>query len=70
MGESRMNVRLGQLRRGLRGQRPLWHWSTKKHAAEIIDTLNMEINAAVADPAIKARIVDLGGTIAPGKPNE
>src|SRR5262249_51634013 len=38
--------------------------------AGIIDTLNMEINAALADPAMKVRIADLGGTIAPGKPSE
>jgi len=31
--------------------------------AEIIDLLNREINAGVADPRIKARIVELGGTV-------
>ena len=30
--------------------------------AEIIDKLNKEINAALADPTIKARFADLGGT--------
>ena len=30
--------------------------------AEIIDKLNREINAGLADPKIKARIADLGGT--------
>jgi tripartite-type tricarboxylate transporter receptor subunit TctC len=34
--------------------------------AEIIETLNREINAAVADPTIKARLLDLGGTLLPG----
>jgi tripartite-type tricarboxylate transporter receptor subunit TctC len=29
--------------------------------ADIVDKLNAEINAALADPAIKARIVDMGG---------
>jgi len=29
---------------------------------EIVDRLNKEINAALADPKIKARIADLGGT--------
>ena len=28
---------------------------------EIIDTLNKAINAAVADPTVKARLADLGG---------
>ncbi len=31
----------------------------------IIDTLNKAINAAVADPAIKARLLDLGGLVMP-----
>jgi tripartite-type tricarboxylate transporter receptor subunit TctC len=30
---------------------------------EIIDTLNKEINAALVDPRIKARLVDLGSTV-------
>jgi tripartite-type tricarboxylate transporter receptor subunit TctC len=28
---------------------------------EIIDRLNKEVNAALADPAFRARIIDLGG---------
>ena len=36
--------------------------------AEIIDTLNKEINAALADPNMKARLADLGGTPLPGSP--
>jgi tripartite-type tricarboxylate transporter receptor subunit TctC len=31
--------------------------------AEIVDKLNTEINAALADPKIKARIADLDGTV-------
>jgi tripartite-type tricarboxylate transporter receptor subunit TctC len=38
--------------------------------AEIIDTLNKEINAALADPKMKARLADLGGTVLPGSPAE
>jgi tripartite-type tricarboxylate transporter receptor subunit TctC len=34
--------------------------------AEIVDKLNREINAALADPRIKARFADLGGTVLPG----
>src|SRR5262245_33344030 len=30
--------------------------------ADIVEKLNREINAALADPAIKARIADLGGS--------
>ena len=33
----------------------------KNTPAEIIHTLNKEINAALADPRIKARLADLGG---------
>jgi tripartite-type tricarboxylate transporter receptor subunit TctC len=36
--------------------------------AEIIDELNKEIGAALADPKIKARIADLGGTVVAGSP--
>jgi tripartite-type tricarboxylate transporter receptor subunit TctC len=34
--------------------------------ASIIDTLNKEINAGLADPNLKARFADLGATVAPG----
>jgi tripartite-type tricarboxylate transporter receptor subunit TctC len=36
--------------------------------AEIIDRLNKEINAGLADPKIKARLADLGGTALAGSP--
>jgi tripartite-type tricarboxylate transporter receptor subunit TctC len=36
--------------------------------AEIIDKLNMEINAALADAKLRARLSDLGGTPLPGSP--
>src|SRR5262245_49523021 len=36
--------------------------------AEIIDTLNREINAGLADPNMKARLADLGGTPLVGSP--
>jgi tripartite-type tricarboxylate transporter receptor subunit TctC len=35
---------------------------------EIIDKLNKEINAGLADPKLKARFADLGGTVLPGSP--
>jgi tripartite-type tricarboxylate transporter receptor subunit TctC len=38
--------------------------------AEIIERLNREINAALADPKIKARFADLGGTPLPLTPAE
>jgi tripartite-type tricarboxylate transporter receptor subunit TctC len=36
--------------------------------AEIVDKLNKEINAGLADPKIKTRLVDLGGTTLTGSP--
>jgi tripartite-type tricarboxylate transporter receptor subunit TctC len=35
---------------------------------EIIDRLNKEINAGLADPKLKARFADLGGTSLAGSP--
>ena len=35
---------------------------------EIIDKLNAEINAALADPNLQARLADLGGTVVKGSP--
>jgi tripartite-type tricarboxylate transporter receptor subunit TctC len=40
----------------------------KNTPADIVDRLNNEINATLADPKIKARLVDLGGTTLPGSP--
>jgi tripartite-type tricarboxylate transporter receptor subunit TctC len=34
--------------------------------AEIVDKLNTEINAALADAKIKSRLADLGGTVLGG----
>jgi tripartite-type tricarboxylate transporter receptor subunit TctC len=36
--------------------------------AEIVDKLNREINAALDDPKLKTRLVDLGGTLLGGSP--
>jgi tripartite-type tricarboxylate transporter receptor subunit TctC len=35
----------------------------KNTPAEIVDKLNREINAGLADPKIKARLADLGGDV-------
>jgi tripartite-type tricarboxylate transporter receptor subunit TctC len=42
----------------------------KDTPAEIIDKLNKEINAALADPKIKARIAELGAAVFPSSPTE
>ena len=36
--------------------------------AEIVDKLNREINAALTDPAMKTRLLDLGGIVLAGSP--
>jgi tripartite-type tricarboxylate transporter receptor subunit TctC len=40
----------------------------KNTPAEIVDKLNQEINAGLADPKIKARLADLDGTVLVGSP--
>src|SRR5207237_10656548 len=48
---------------------PWWGVGVPRNtSAEIIDKLNREINAALADSKIKARLADLGGTVLPGSP--
>jgi tripartite-type tricarboxylate transporter receptor subunit TctC len=42
----------------------------KATPTEIVDKLNTEINAALADPAIKARLGDLGLNLSPGSPED
>src|SRR5262249_37009539 len=42
----------------------------KATPAEIVDKLNKEVNAALDDPKMKARLADLGGTVLPGSPAE
>ena len=38
----------------------------KDTPADVVERLNEEINAWLNDPAVKARLADLGGMIAPG----
>jgi tripartite-type tricarboxylate transporter receptor subunit TctC len=38
--------------------------------AEVIDKINKEINAGLADPTMKARLADLGGTTIAGSPGD
>ncbi len=47
-----------------------WHGVgvPKNTPAEIVEKLNKEINAGLADPKIKARIADLGGVPMPMTP--
>ena len=42
----------------------------KNTPAEIVEKLNSEINACLADPTLKARLAELGGTVLAGSPSE
>jgi tripartite-type tricarboxylate transporter receptor subunit TctC len=42
----------------------------KDTPSAIIEKLNVEINAALADPKMKARFADLGGMVLPGSPDD
>ena len=44
------------------------HRRAERHARRIVDKLNQEINAGLADPTIKARIADMGGMLLAGSP--
>src|SRR5262245_24527766 len=46
-----------------------WHGLPKATPAEIIDRLNNQINAALADPIMKARFAELGGIILGARPS-
>jgi tripartite-type tricarboxylate transporter receptor subunit TctC len=37
---------------------------------DIIDTLDREVNAILADPRMKARLADLGSTVLAGSPSD
>jgi tripartite-type tricarboxylate transporter receptor subunit TctC len=40
----------------------------KNTPADIVEQLNKEINGGLADPKMKARLADSGGTVLPGFP--
>jgi tripartite-type tricarboxylate transporter receptor subunit TctC len=42
----------------------------KATPAEIVNKLNKEVNAALADPKMRARLAELGGTPLPGSPGQ
>ena len=42
----------------------------KNTPAVVVDKLNREINAGLADPKLKVRLADLGGTVLGGSPAE
>src|SRR3954469_19006062 len=42
----------------------------KNTSAEIVEKLNKEVNAGLADPKMKARVADMGGTVLAGSPSD
>ena len=42
----------------------------KNTPTEIVGKLNKEVNAALDDPKMKARLADLGGSVLPGSPSD
>ena len=46
----------------------VWRWCAQAHATEIIDRVNTEINAVLADPKDQGRLADSDGTVLPGSP--
>jgi len=57
-------------RTGIRNEPVVWPRSAKNTPAEIVDRLNREVNAAIADPGMKARLAAIGGEPLPGTPGE
>jgi tripartite-type tricarboxylate transporter receptor subunit TctC len=53
---------------GLRGERVVRHGAPRNTPTAVIEKLNKEINAALDDPKMKARLADLGDTPLPGSP--
>ena len=53
---------------GYEGSRWTGVGAPRNTPAEIIDKLNQEIDAALADPKIKARFADLGATVFASSP--
>ena len=47
-----------------------WHGlgAPKNTPTEIVDKLSKEVNAALADPSMKARLTELGGTVLASSP--
>jgi len=42
----------------------------KRTAPDIVDKLNRELNAALADSKMKTRLAELGGMVFPGSPDD
>jgi hypothetical protein len=70
IGASARNSYLDRLLPALRRATWLALERQKNTLAEIVDKLNTEINAVLAEPEQKGRLSDLGGTVLAGSPAE
>jgi tripartite-type tricarboxylate transporter receptor subunit TctC len=61
---------VGEFLPGYEGSSVYGVGAPKNTPAEFIDKLNKEINAGLADPKMKARLADLGGTTLAGSPGD
>jgi tripartite-type tricarboxylate transporter receptor subunit TctC len=60
----------GRTRAGLRSDSLAWYRAPKNTPTEIVDKLKNEINAAIANPRIKARFAELGNMVLPTSPSD
>jgi len=61
---------VGEFVAGYRASAWLGLGAPKNTPADIVDKLNKEINAGLADPKIKTRVADMGGTVLAGSPRD
>jgi tripartite-type tricarboxylate transporter receptor subunit TctC len=61
---------VGEFVRGYEASQWYGVGAPKGTPADVIAKLNSEINAALADPKLKARLIDLGAELAPATPAE
>ena len=60
----------GGFRPGLRGERGVWHRRAQEHAGRHRRQAQQGNQCGLADPSIKARLADLGGTVLAGTPDD
>jgi tripartite-type tricarboxylate transporter receptor subunit TctC len=59
---------MGEFMQGYQASQWVGLGAPKNTPAEVVNKLNAEINAALADPGMKAKLVELGGLPLPGSP--
>jgi tripartite-type tricarboxylate transporter receptor subunit TctC len=59
---------MGEFMQGYQASQWVGLGAPKNTPAEVVNKLNAEINAALADPGMKAKLIELGGLPLPGSP--